>query len=72
VIELSGLYFLASANFATSFGPGRYDAFACVDFKGEGSSFSGPSEWGPYKINYPDKNGVDLSQHYYSVSAQFH
>ncbi|KAJ7917216.1 glycosyl hydrolase family 92-domain-containing protein [Mycena leptocephala] len=60
----------ASANFATSFGPGRYDAFACVDFKGEGYSFSGPSEWGPYKINYPDKNGVDLSQHYYSWGSE--
>ncbi|KAF8193206.1 glycoside hydrolase family 92 protein [Mycena galopus ATCC 62051] len=60
----------ASANFATSFGPGRYDAYACVDFKGEGYTFSGPSEWGPYKINYPDKNGVDLSQHYYSWGSE--
>ncbi|KAJ7096562.1 glycosyl hydrolase family 92-domain-containing protein [Mycena belliarum] len=60
----------ASANFATSFGPGRYNAYTCVDFKGEGYAFSGPSEWGPYKINYPDKNGVDLSQHYYSLGSE--
>ncbi|KAF7332630.1 Glycoside hydrolase family 92 protein [Mycena kentingensis (nom. inval.)] len=57
---------VASANFATSFGPGRYDAYACVDFAGEGYEFDGPTEYGPYKINYPDKNGVTLSQHYYS------
>ncbi|KAJ7115134.1 glycosyl hydrolase family 92-domain-containing protein [Mycena crocata] len=60
----------ASANFATSFGPGRYNAYTCVDFKGEGYSFAGPTEWGPYKINYPDKNGVDLSQHYYSYGSE--
>ncbi|KAJ7751505.1 glycoside hydrolase family 92 protein [Mycena maculata] len=61
---------IASANFATSFGPGRYNAYTCVDFKGEGFTFDGPTEWGPYKINYPDKNGVDLSQHYYSWGSE--
>ncbi|KAJ6613163.1 glycoside hydrolase family 92 protein [Mycena sp. CBHHK59/15] len=61
---------IANANFATSFGPGRYNAYTCVDFKGEGYSFDGPTEWGPYKINYPDKNGVDLSQHYYSWGSE--
>ncbi|KAJ6582482.1 glycoside hydrolase family 92 protein [Mycena vulgaris] len=61
---------MASANFATSFGPGRYNAYTCVDFKGEGYAFAGPTEWGPYKINYPDKNGVDLSQHYYSWGSE--
>ncbi|KAJ7274823.1 glycosyl hydrolase family 92-domain-containing protein [Mycena rebaudengoi] len=61
---------MANANFATSFGFARYDAYACVDFKGEGYSFSGPTEWGPYKINYPDKNGVDLLQHYYSLGSE--
>ncbi|KAJ7135659.1 glycoside hydrolase family 92 protein [Mycena epipterygia] len=61
---------IASANFATSFGPGRYNAYTCVDFKGEGYTFEGPTEWGPYKINYPDKNGVDLSQHYYSWGSE--
>ncbi|KAF7289771.1 Glycoside hydrolase family 92 protein [Mycena indigotica] len=60
----------ASANFATSFGFARYDAYACVDFRGEGYSFDGPTEWGPYKINYPDKNGVDLLQHYYSLGSE--
>ncbi|KAJ7214338.1 glycosyl hydrolase family 92-domain-containing protein [Mycena pura] len=61
---------LASANFATSFGPGRYNAYACVDFRGDGYTFDGPAEWGPYKINYPDKNGVDLAQHYYSWGSE--
>ncbi|KAJ7624866.1 glycoside hydrolase family 92 protein [Roridomyces roridus] len=61
----------ASGNFATSFGPGRYNAYTCVDFQGEGYSFKGPTEWGPYKINYPDKNGVDLAQHYYSYGSEY-
>ncbi|KAJ7051298.1 glycoside hydrolase family 92 protein [Mycena amicta] len=61
---------VASANFATSFGFARYDAYACVDFRGEGYSFDGPTEWGPYKINYPDKNGVNLLQHYYSLGSE--
>jgi hypothetical protein len=63
------LMFLAvSGNYAVSFGPGRYDAFACIDFKGDGYDFPGgsPAEYGPYKINYPDLWGTDLIQHYYS------
>ncbi|KAF7300489.1 Glycoside hydrolase family 92 protein [Mycena chlorophos] len=63
---------LASGNYATSFGIARYNAYACVDFRGEGDGydFSGPSEWGPYKINYPDLNGVNLLQHYYSWGSE--
>ncbi|KAJ7597790.1 glycoside hydrolase family 92 protein [Mycena floridula] len=60
----------ASANFAASFGPGRYDAYACVDFKGEGYNFDGPSEWGPYKTDSPDLWGTDLIQHYYSWGSE--
>nr|GAT50324.1 glycoside hydrolase family 92 protein [Mycena chlorophos] len=36
---------LASGNYATSFGIARYNAYACVDFRGDGYDFSGPSEW---------------------------
>ncbi|KAL0573680.1 hypothetical protein V5O48_008277 [Marasmius crinis-equi] len=60
----------ASGNYAASFGPGRYDAFACVDFKGEGYDFNSPVEYGPYKINYPDLWGTDLNQHYYSWGSE--
>ena len=58
---------VASANFAASFGPGRFNAYVCADFKGDGYNFDGPAEYGPYKINYPDLWGTDLNQHYYST-----
>ncbi len=54
---------VASGSFADSFGIAHYNAYACVDFKGD---FSGPVEYGPYKINYPDLWGMDIQQHYYS------
>ncbi|KAF9052316.1 glycoside hydrolase family 92 protein [Hymenopellis radicata] len=53
----------ASGSFADSFGIGRFNAYACVDFHG---NFDGPSEYGPYKINYPDLWGTDIQQHYYT------
>ncbi|KAK0209677.1 glycosyl hydrolase family 92-domain-containing protein [Armillaria fumosa] len=53
----------ASGSFADSFGIARYNAYACVDFQG---AFSGPVEYGPYKINYPDLWGTDIQQHYYT------
>ncbi|EEB97892.1 hypothetical protein MPER_02694, partial [Moniliophthora perniciosa FA553] len=56
---------LASGKYAASFGPDRYNAYACVDFKGSGYDFDAPSEYGPYKINYPDLWGTDIHQHYY-------
>ncbi|KAH8836162.1 glycosyl hydrolase family 92-domain-containing protein [Flagelloscypha sp. PMI_526] len=60
----------ASGNYATSFGPGRYDAYACFDSKGDGYSFDRPSEYGPYKINYGDPFGTNLAQHYYSYGSE--
>ncbi|KAK7014456.1 hypothetical protein VNI00_019350 [Paramarasmius palmivorus] len=60
----------ASGNYAASFGPDRYNAYACVDFKGSGYDFDGPSEYGPYKINYPDLWGTDILQHYYSWGSE--
>ncbi|KAK1229538.1 hypothetical protein PQX77_007364 [Marasmius sp. AFHP31] len=60
----------ASGNYAASFGPDRYNAYTCVDFKGEGYDFDGPVEYGPYKINYPDLWGTDLHQHYYSWGSE--
>ncbi|KAJ8088712.1 hypothetical protein PM082_013955 [Marasmius tenuissimus] len=60
----------ASGNYAASFGPDRYNAYTCVDFKGDGYDFDGPVEYGPYKINYPDLWGTDLHQHYYSWGSE--
>ena len=51
----------AAGNYATSFGPGRYSAYACVDFD------STPIEWGPYIGNNPALWGEDLQQIYYST-----
>ncbi|KAI3611728.1 glycoside hydrolase family 92 protein [Moniliophthora roreri] len=61
---------VASGNYAASFGPDRYNAYACVDFRGSGYDFDGPSEYGPYKINYPDLWGTDIHQHYYSWGSE--
>jgi predicted alpha-1,2-mannosidase len=56
----------AGGEYMSSFGAGRYKAFACVDFKGDGFNMSAPTEYGPYKINYPDLWGTDIQQHYLS------
>ncbi|THU97168.1 glycoside hydrolase family 92 protein [Dendrothele bispora CBS 962.96] len=61
---------MASGNYAVSFGPGRYNAYTCVDFEGFDYDFDGPIEYGPYKINYPDLWGTDLAQHYYSWGSE--
>ncbi|TFL02330.1 glycoside hydrolase family 92 protein [Pterulicium gracile] len=55
-----------SGQFMSSFGPDRYNAYACADFKGDGYDFDGPTEWGAYKINYPALGMTDIHQHYVS------
>ena len=41
------------ANFAPSFGTGRYNAFTCVDFQGVGYTLGKPTEYGVYLGNTP-------------------
>ncbi|KAG1749718.1 glycoside hydrolase family 92 protein [Suillus paluster] len=41
------------ARFASSFGPGRYNVYTCVDFKGDGYDFQAPAEYGVWLGNAP-------------------
>ncbi|KAI0703899.1 glycoside hydrolase family 92 protein [Cerioporus squamosus] len=54
------------ARFAGSFGPGRYNAFTCVDFKGDGYDLGAPTEFGAWLGNFPVKQTVTATQLYTS------
>ena len=56
---------LGGAEFAASFGPGRYSVFTCVDFKGDGYNFTSPTEWGSWLGNFPVGFTVNLNQVYF-------
>lgn len=53
------------ASFAASFGPGRYRAFTCVEFKGDGYDLGEPVEYGAWLGNFPIKGSTDINQLYY-------
>lgn len=44
------------ASFAGSFGPGRYNAFTCVTFVGEGFTLGSPTEFGVWSDDTPVRN----------------
>ncbi|KAF9243817.1 glycoside hydrolase family 92 protein [Melanogaster broomeanus] len=48
--------------FASSFGPQSYTVYTCVDFKGDGYAFAGPTEYGVYAGNQPVQYSTQLSQ----------
>ncbi|KAG1844985.1 hypothetical protein F4604DRAFT_1595819, partial [Suillus subluteus] len=52
------------ARFASSFGPGRYNVYTCVDFKGDGYNFKAPTEYGVWMENAPVQNSTQLTQLY--------
>lgn len=52
------------ARFASSFGPGRYNVYTCVDFKGDGYDFKAPTEYGVWLENAPVQNSTQLIQLY--------
>ncbi|KAJ8488173.1 hypothetical protein ONZ45_g14058 [Pleurotus djamor] len=58
------------ASFAASFGPGRYSAFTCVDFKGQGFTLSKPLEFGAWLADFPVQGMVDVRQLYTSFVDQ--
>ncbi|KAH7883885.1 glycoside hydrolase family 92 protein [Phlebopus sp. FC_14] len=59
-----------SGRFASSFGPGRYAVYTCVDFKGDGYDFDGPLEYGVYAGNEPVQYSTQLSQLYYGFVTE--
>ncbi|PPR02812.1 hypothetical protein CVT26_009598 [Gymnopilus dilepis] len=58
------------ASFAASFGPGRYKAFTCVDFKAEGFTLGAPTEYGVWLSNFPVIGSTDLLQTYYGFVSE--
>ncbi|KAF8652642.1 hypothetical protein AX16_004274 [Volvariella volvacea WC 439] len=57
---------VGGASFAASFGPGRYRAFVCADFKGEGFDLGSPTEYGAFLANFPVQGTTNINQLYYS------
>ncbi|KAF5373213.1 hypothetical protein D9757_010545 [Collybiopsis confluens] len=56
---------MGGAQFAASFGPGRYTAYTCADFAGEGYELGQPTEFGTWLGNSPVKGQTDLNQQYF-------
>ncbi|KAJ3533543.1 hypothetical protein NMY22_g7290 [Coprinellus aureogranulatus] len=52
------------AEFAASFGPGRYQAFVCATFKGVGYELGKPTEYGIWLNNYPTTGTTSSAQVY--------
>ncbi|XP_006459729.1 hypothetical protein AGABI2DRAFT_191588 [Agaricus bisporus var. bisporus H97] len=44
---------MGGSSFAASFGPGRYSAFTCVTFKGDGFDLGKPTEYGAWLADFP-------------------
>ncbi|KJA21326.1 glycoside hydrolase family 92 protein [Hypholoma sublateritium FD-334 SS-4] len=61
---------VGGASFAGSFGPGRYNAFTCVDFKAEGYTLGAPTEYGVWLSNFPVRGSTNLLQTYYGFVSQ--
>ncbi|KAF5364126.1 hypothetical protein D9756_000963 [Leucocoprinus leucothites] len=53
------------ASFAASFGPGRYSAFTCVTFKGDGFDLGKPTEYGAWLANFPIQGTTNILQLYF-------
>ncbi|GLB36560.1 putative glycoside hydrolase family 92 protein [Lyophyllum shimeji] len=58
------------ASFAASFGPGRYKAFTCVTFKGEGYDLGKPTEYGIWQGNFPVQGSTSILQVYYGFVSE--
>ncbi|THH06986.1 hypothetical protein EW145_g3696 [Phellinidium pouzarii] len=58
---------VGSAEFAASFGPGRYSVFACFDFQGDGFNISAPTEYGSWLGDFPVRFATNLQQVYFGA-----
>lgn len=55
------------ASFSSSFGPGRYSVFTCVDFKGDGYNFTSPTEYGTWLGDSPIQFTTNIQQQYFGT-----
>ena len=58
-------HFSSRSSFLTC--AGRYRAYVCATFKGEGYSLGKPTEYGVWLNNFPVKGLTDVQQVYYST-----
>jgi hypothetical protein len=58
-------------TFFGSFGPGTYPAFVCIDFQGEGHSFTGPTEFGVWTNDIVQPNAITLDTFGTQLSIAF-
>ncbi|KAF8184698.1 glycoside hydrolase family 92 protein [Pholiota molesta] len=61
---------MGGASFSGSFGPGRYNAFTCVDFRAEGYTLGAPTEYGVWLSNFPVRGSTNLLQTYYGFVSE--
>jgi predicted alpha-1,2-mannosidase len=61
---------MGQAEFAGSFGPGRYTAYTCVDFAGQGFKLQPPTEYGTFLANFPVQGQTNIAQLYPSFIDQ--
>ncbi|KAF8965760.1 glycoside hydrolase family 92 protein [Flammula alnicola] len=61
---------IGGASFSASFGPGRYSAFTCVDFKADGYTLGSPTEYGVWLSNFPVRGSTNLLQTYYGFVSE--
>lgn len=76
---------VGGASFAASFGPGkhdyfpayaitemrtgRYSAFTCVTFKGDGFDLGKPTEYGAWLADFPVQGTTNILQLYYGAQC---
>ncbi|THG98109.1 hypothetical protein EW026_g4015 [Hermanssonia centrifuga] len=58
------------SSFAASFGPGRYRAFTCVDFKGDGFDLGPPEQSGAWLGNSGIQQTTNFEQLYFGFREQ--
>ncbi|KAL5497692.1 hypothetical protein ACEPAH_2623 [Sanghuangporus vaninii] len=61
---------IGGAEFAASFGPGRYSVFACFDFRADGFKMTGPTEYGSWLGNFPVRFATNLQQVYFGFVSE--
>ncbi|KAI5118656.1 hypothetical protein M0805_002576 [Coniferiporia weirii] len=61
---------IGGAEFAASFGPGRYSVFACFDFRGDGFEITPPTEYGSWLGNFPVRFTTNLQQVYFGFISE--
>ncbi|EKM57353.1 glycoside hydrolase family 92 protein [Phanerochaete carnosa HHB-10118-sp] len=59
-----------AASFAASFGPGRYRAFTCVDFMGDGFELGPPTQSGAWLGNSGIQQTTNLNQLYFGFVSE--